>query len=126
MRLSDHQAGFTEDIARLIRLVPYLMPNHRVRLRDVQRSEEEQQRLVDAGISPTMNSQHVKSMAADMVLDRKSEAGWEYLRDTRDYQRLGVKWEAMSLFNRWGGRYHDGNHFERLEHPRDDQPPLYA
>ena len=128
MRLSDHQAAFTADVARLIRMVRMMHRDYRVRLDYAKRSVEEQQRLIDAGISTISraeNSQHVKGLAVDLILDAKENNGWEWVQDGDKYRFLGARWEAMSLWNRWGGRWGDGNHFERLERVRDE-PPVYA
>ena len=118
MRLSAHQAEFTQDIARLIRDTPAVMPNHRVRLLEVARTEDRQRKLVGQGkswVKDPATAPHVERRAADIALDRKTEDGWEYLTDTADYKPLGTLWESFSEYNRWGGRYGDGNHFERLK-----------
>ena len=125
MQLSDHQAAFTSDIARLIRLVPLIKPGHRVRLLEVQRTIERQIRLIGAGsswVDDAATAPHVEKRAADLALDRRAGSGWTWLADTADYKDLGVQWERFSTHNRWGGRYGDGNHFERLKSPRVEDP----
>ena len=116
MKLSDHQAVFTIDIARLVLWVDGSVPGYRVRFREVYRPQEMQQLYVDTGRSWTTNSQHSKSLAADLVLDIDGV----YQRDTEAYTPLGVKWESLSSHNRWGGRFSDGNHFERRIEPRHE------
>lgn len=128
MRLSDHQAQFTTDLAHLIRMVPSLMPGYRVRLSYAERSLEEQARLHElnpSGAAAAGHSQHNLRLAADLILDKRTDEGWEYQRMTATYAPLGHQWERLSIWNRWGGRYSDGNHFERMETIRDE-PVLIA
>jgi len=129
MRLSDHQAAFTQDVAALIRMAPHIMPNHRVRLSYAERSIEEQARLHDKnphGAAPPGKSQHNSRLAVDLILDRRTETGWQWLSKSSHYLKLGQQWEMLSLWNRWGGRYSDGNHFERLTRLRPDTDILEA
>lgn len=107
--LADHQAKFTEHVADLILWVSNSKPGWRVRLREVQRRPEMQQIYLDMGRSWTPNSWHLKSLAVDLMLDINGE--WQAASEP--YAELGYQWEKMSLFNRWGGRWADGNHFER-------------
>jgi hypothetical protein len=55
-------------------------------------------------------SLHKKRLAVDLNLF--SPAG-RYLKDTKDYEPLGLFWESIG--GSWGGRFSDGNHFS-LEH----------
>jgi hypothetical protein len=57
-------------------------------------------------------SQHYKGLAIDLLLYKDGN----YLTRTEDHTTLGKYWESLSPYNRWGGRYHDGNHYERLEY----------
>ena len=128
MKLSDHQAQFTSDLAALIRMAPNIMPNYRVRLSYAERSYAEQARLHKEnpnGAVPAGHSQHNKRLAADLILDKRTEEGWDYQTASEAYAPLGHQWERMSIWNRWGGRYRDGNHFERLQTIRDE-PVLIA
>jgi len=113
MRLSDHQAIFTRDISLLV-LWAAEQRDWRVRFREVYRPTEMQRIYVERGLSWTMNSYHHKSLAADLVLD----IGGVYQTDSNVYRPLGVEWERMSTHNVWGGRFSDGNHFERHREPR--------
>ena len=38
-----------------------------------------------------------------------------YLFTTEAHAELGKYWESLSPKNRWGGRYSDGNHYERID-----------
>lgn len=120
MKLSDHQAAFTADAARLI-MYANAQPGHRVRLREVTRPGLLQRLYVKLGKSWTMNSWHLESLAFDLLLDIYGK--WQ--KETEAYRVLGVFWEDLSAYNRWGGRFEDGNHFERRTILRED-PPLEA
>jgi hypothetical protein len=50
-------------------------------------------------------SAHKQRLAIDLALFR----GGEYLRETSDYEPLGLWWERQG--GTWGGRFQDGNHF---------------
>lgn len=115
MKLSDHQAAFTSDLAKLIMIV-YAMPGYRVRLREVWRTKEQQKLYVEQGKSWTMKSLHLRGLAADLVLDIDGV----YQRSTKAYAPLGFEWEKLSENNRWGGRFGDGNHFERRTEARSE------
>ena len=54
------------------------------------------------------NSLHIKKLAVDLnlFLDGK------WLRDTEAHKGFGDWWEAQHPLCRWGGRWHDGNHYE--------------
>ena len=118
MRLSDHQAAFTADIARLVRCTPLVMPGYRVRLMEVARSVREQEKLVQEGkswVRDPASAPHVERRAADLALDKLTEHGWEWITNGDEYEPLGEEWESYSEHNRWGGRFGDGNHFERIQ-----------
>lgn len=55
-------------------------------------------------------SMHKRGMAIDLNLYLDGV----YLTETSDHHQFGMYWEALDLKNRWGGRYGDGNHYERL------------
>ena len=117
MRLSDHQALFTSDTAQLIEYANSL-PGCRVRLREVSRPSILQKLYIKLGKSWTMNSWHMDSLAVDMILDINGQ--WQ--SDTESYRKLGIFWESLSSYNRWGGRFSDGNHFERRTFIRELEP----
>lgn len=56
-------------------------------------------------------SNHKLKLAVDLLAFKDKK----YLTATPDYRELGMWWEDLSPYNRWGGRYNDGNHFERLQ-----------
>lgn len=75
------------------------------------RDTETQWRMVQAGLSKTMNSKHCDRLAVDLNLF----AGGAYASKTEDYKPLGEYWKSLDPANRWGGDFKgfpDGNHFE--------------
>lgn len=120
MRLSDHQALFTADVSWLI-LFANKQAGWRVRLREVTRPPLLQQLYVKLGKSWTKGGWHPKSLAVDLLLDIDGQ--WQ--QGSEAYRALGVYWESLSPYNRWGGRFGDGNHFERRTILREE-PELLA
>lgn len=98
MRLGEHQEYFAGDLGKL--LVHAYALGYRVRMGDV---------LAHDGHKD--GSQHYKKLAADLNLFLEGD----YLTKTSDHQVLGDYWESLDDLNRWGGRYNDGNHYERIE-----------
>lgn len=118
MSLGKEQEIFARHTVMLINHAWEL--GYAVRLGEVQRPIEMQEIYVKTGRSKTMDSQHVKKLAIDLVL-LKAE-----LVCTRDQIRpLGLWWEALDSKNRWGGSWRglidakkssfvDAPHFERM------------
>lgn len=98
MSLGTEQEEFTRDLGLL--LVWYYGRGYRIRMGDVWAKEGHKD-----------NSQHYKKLAADLNLFM----GGEYLTETSDHEAGGKYWESLDPKNRWGGRYEDGNHYERME-----------
>lgn len=107
LSLREHRCAFTSDIAKLIQYA--IEKGYECAGDDLKSSP---------ACKIHMNgSQHYKGLALDLLLYLKGI----YLRKTSDHQLLGEFWESLSPFNRWGGRYSDGNHYERLQrHFRED------
>lgn len=102
---------------------------------ELQRSDEEQQRKYDAGVSKAKpgQSQHQKLKAIDIEFflggkwiktpmrgDFSTER--EYLDARVDHKRqmqdIGEYWEGLDSKNAWGGNFvsiYDPNHFERMD-----------
>jgi len=98
MRLREHQCKFTEDCALLILYARRL--GHEVAYGPENATHK------PAG-------QHPKKLAKDFDLFIDGE----YQTTTKAHQPLGEHWESLDPLNRWGGRYQDGNHYERMEEP---------
>jgi hypothetical protein len=59
----------------------------------------------------TKNSLHCKRLAIDLNLF----ADGQYMTSDAAHKPFGEWWESLSPFNRWGGRWGDGNHYEQAE-----------
>jgi peptidoglycan L-alanyl-D-glutamate endopeptidase CwlK len=100
--LREHRCGFTSDMAKLIAFA--IKQGFECAADDVKSNEDCRVHM--------RGSQHYKGLAIDLLLYKDGK----YLTKTEDHTALGEYWESLSSYNRWGGRYHDGNHYERLEH----------
>jgi hypothetical protein len=107
MTLGEKQTLFARHFAELILYA--FRCGYTVRIGEVQRSEA-QARLNAANGTGIVNSLHRLKLAGDLMLF------WEgqYLRDSRDYWRLGEYWKTLDSQCRWGGDFKqrpDGGHF---------------
>lgn len=102
MNLSDRQWQFLKDVALLILYADargmkltggtlYRDPDH------------------NRAVGGIEGSLHTERLAVDLNLFD----GSVYLPDTADHKPLGEFWESLRPENRWGGRFNDGNHYER-------------
>jgi len=111
MRLSEQQAAFTRDVAKLIN---WIFDNgFAVTFGEALRTPEQAEIYAKEG-KGIKDSLHCKKLAIDLNLfDHEGK----YLSDTKAYEEFGVFWESLNPLNRWGGRFTraDGNHFERRE-----------
>lgn len=108
MSLGEEQQLFTRDFIKL--LLKALELGYEIRLGEVLRPVEMQELYVKLGRSKTMNSQHLKKLAADIHFF-KDNTGPLYPQELGDY------WESLSKVNRWGGNwksFKDQPHFERF------------
>ena len=106
--LTDKQARFSGMVGALLVYADKL-EDYRVRLDWAYRSPE-----ANAGVNGHPRSLHIRRLAIDLVLDKRTAAGrWQYQSHTAAYEPLGEFWE--SLGGAWGGRFGDGGHFS-LEH----------
>ena len=53
------------------------------------------------------NSCHKLKLAIDLNLFKDGQ----YLSSTKDHEQLGIWWEELHPYCRWGGRFDDGNHY---------------
>lgn len=117
MTLGEHQEAFTQHFVAL--LLEAFRQGYAVRLGEVQRPVEMQQLYVKTGRSKTLDSEHIKKCAADLVLLKGGK-----LCDRDAVKPLGDWWEALDPRNRWGGNWRglvdqgksnfvDAPHFER-------------
>ena len=108
MATNEDRIKFFQDISDLISILKAekieMMPTCFFR------TQSEQQILYSQGKSQTLDSQHTKWLAIDLVLVRFGQLIW---RTDKDYDRAGQVWE--SLGHTWGGRWEslqDIYHFE--------------
>lgn len=107
LSLREKQSIFVREIANLI--IYAGSQGYELTFGEAYRSKEEAERLANAdkGIK---NSLHTVRLAIDLMLFK----GGKYLTNTKDYEFLGLYWEAKSVPDLqycWGGRFNDGNHF---------------
>ena len=98
MSLGNEQEEFSRCLGQLI--VRIYANGYRIRMGDVWAREGHKK-----------NSQHYKKLAADINLFKDGD----YLTKTEDHKSFGEYWESLHTHNRWGGRYDDGNHYERIQ-----------
>lgn len=114
MRLSDRQKQHARNIAKL---VLWLFENgYEATYGDAYRDQRSHGKYGEAGPYGARYSNHKLRCANDLNLFKDGV----YLQETDDYREVGEKWESLSPYNRWGGRYSDGNHFETLDVHRVD------
>ena len=109
MNLSDKQRLFAQDVAKLITYI--FEKGYSCTLGEVYRTAEQAAWYADKG-SGIKDSLHCKRLAVDINLF--SPKG-EYLTRSEEHTPFGEYWESLSDKNRWGGRFNDGNHYERQE-----------
>ena len=120
MTRSDHQWAFLKDLAELVWFAGECM-GWKLTGGELWRVPGSDR----AKMNPT--SQHPKRLAIDLNLFKPNADGrMVYVRATAQHKELGEFWESLSPFNRWGGRFRDGNHYERLEVSRDDAPQRWT
>jgi hypothetical protein len=118
MSLGKEQEIFAKHTVMLINQAWEL--GYQVRLGEVQRPIEMQEIYVKTGRSKTMDSQHIKKLAIDLVLLRDG-----IVCTHEQIKPLGKWWEALDPKNRWGGSWRglieakksnfvDAPHFERM------------
>ena len=113
MSVSTEQWEFLKDVRRLIQFAEakgFMLTGGELR-----RSDEQQAIYYDKGLSDTMESLHLLSLAIDFNVF----VGGRLTYDREDLEPLGLHWESLNPKNRWGGNFtlRDGEtdtpHFER-------------
>ncbi len=99
--LGSHRREFSGHLAKLI--THSISLGFEISLQDVTSARSDGRHM--------RGSQHEKGLAADLNLFKNKN----YLTSTKSHRKLGIYWESLSPYNRWGGRYSDGNHYERME-----------
>lgn len=102
MKLSNQQQVFTQNIGKLIGYAHEM--GFGLTFGHAWRSVEEQERLLQAGLSKTRNSRHLDRLAVDFNVFLKGELCLEW----QSIKILGDYWESLNPKNRWGGDW-NGN-----------------
>ena len=112
MGLNKIQCEFAQDIAALVCYVAEM--GYGCRFEYAYRDEDTQRKLVDRGLSWTMNSLHLDRLAVDFTFFAPSGAPtW----NQNELQVFGDFWESLHEDNNWGGNWvkPDVPHFERAK-----------
>lgn len=110
MALTTLQFAFARNVSRLIEYI--FSCGYTCTLGEALRTQEMADLYAAQG-KGVKNSLHLKKLAIDLNLFIDGK----YLADTESHRRFGEWWESLDPLNRWGGRYKDGNHYERMEEP---------
>lgn len=119
MTLGQSQEAFAHDFVTLLQQAWDL--GFGTRLGEVLRTPEQQKIYVSKGMSKTLDSQHLKKLAADVFLIKNGR-----LATYEEIKPLGYFWQELDEKNRWGGSWRglveakkssfiDAFHFERQE-----------
>ena len=107
--ISDYQWTFLKNVAKLIVFAE--SKGYKLTGGWLKRDEEIQKRLYNEGLSLTLNSNHIKSLAIDLNIFKNGNLTY----DKKDIEELGKYWKSLNGMNRWGGdwmRLNDTGHFE--------------
>jgi len=108
--LSDEQWEFLQDVSELILYAK--MKGYKLTSGELKRTMYQQRRYIAKGLSWTLNSRHLKSLAIDLNLFINNH----YQRKCKAYEDIGKYWESLNTNNVWGGSWKsvkDCVHFER-------------
>lgn len=108
LKLGEYQEIFSVAVGKLL---TYADENgFKPRLRECQRTEEQQRIYVKQGKSWTYNSAHINSLAIDIYFTKDGKL----LQTKEELQSLGDYWESLYEGNTWGGNWNklDCPHFE--------------
>ena len=108
MTLRQKQSFFVTLVAELIQEAS--RQGFELTFGEAYRSPQEALRLAKLGAG-IPNSLHTVRLAIDLNLFRDGK----YLSSTESHRPLGEWWERQHPLCRWGGHFHDGNHYS-LEH----------
>ena len=107
MKLSEHQQVFAQHIALLIQYAKAI--GYEVTFGDAFRDPRVHGEYGVKKSYASAKSEHKRRLAVDLNLFENGN----YLGSTDDHEVLGAFWESLDERNRWGGRWDDGNHYER-------------
>jgi len=110
--LSNYQWIFLQNLAKLITYAESI--GLKLTATWLKRDLELQKKLVANGLSKTLDSKHLKSVAIDLNVFKNNV----YTTKKEDIEVLGIYWESLHEKNRWGGYFKgfgkdgDSGHFE--------------
>jgi hypothetical protein len=107
MSLSKQQQAFAVDVAKQILYINAQI-GYACTLGEAHRPSETALLYAKKKIG-IKDSLHTIRLAIDLNLFYNGE----YLTKTEDHEKFGEYWESLHPDNVWGGRYNDGNHYER-------------
>lgn len=89
-------------------------PHAWIRITEGQRTLVRQKQLVNDGISPTMDSNHLKGRAVDIAVMIGNEADWDFHWYTQYNKCVQKEANDLGVSVQWGGDWtsRDGPHFE--------------
>lgn len=105
-KLLSRQFAFSQDVSSLIAYI--FAAGYTCSLGEVYRPPETAEIYAKKGTG-IRNSKHCMRLAIDINIFCKDK----YLTKTSEYKFAGDFWESLDDKNKWGGRFSDGNHFER-------------
>lgn len=111
MSIVTEQAAFLLDLCRLVEYATE--QGFVVTGGELWRTPEQQKIYFESGRSKTMDSNHLKRLAADLNFFMNGALTY----DIEALRPLGTFWEALHARNRWGGNFRlfkDVPHFERV------------
>lgn len=109
MKLGECQEIFSVNVGKLLLFADE--HGYKPRLRECQRTIEQQEIYYKSGKSKTMNSAHLNSLAVDIYFTKDGKL----LEYKSELQELGDYWESLHQNNIWGGNwinFVDCPHFE--------------
>lgn len=111
-QLLNSQQIFSKNLAKLILFI--YENGFEVSIGEVERTRFQQKEYFRLGRSKTMNSNHLKRLAADIFIFKNDEL----INDKNKLYDVGKYWESLHVNNRYGGffrNFTDVPHFEMIE-----------
>ena len=106
MTLGEHQEAFAKDFFKLLQKIFEL--GYKVRIGEVQRTQEQQEIYIRTGKSKTMNSMHLKKCAVDLFITLDGKIVYP--------KEIGEYWQSLDPLNQAGmfwTTFSDMPHYER-------------
>jgi len=109
MNQGTAQEVFTYNLSKLIQHA--IISGFTARLKEVERTVYQHQQYILLGVSTTLDSLHIRSLAADIYFLKNDKL----ILDRSKLEKIGEFWESLHEKNRWGGNFisfTDTPHFE--------------